>query len=191
MTSFEVDTRNLPEGFPTHLHANEFWCALGKTVATFGFLEESLGKAIFALTATRQYDEDEIEEAFQDWRPKLERALVNPLSNLIDEYCKAARDYQQAMNDGFDELEKDLRSATVIRNALCHGSWRAPDAQGFSKALYVHKTRGVFDTPVDVTFLERTQLAVRDVACAVISSVTHLGLQFPGSDGPGKPILGG
>ena len=38
-----VDHKNLPMGFPTHMHSAEFWEALGRTIATFGFLEETLG----------------------------------------------------------------------------------------------------------------------------------------------------
>ena len=34
----------------------QFWEQLGRTVATYGFLEEVLGKAIFAFTATRNYE---------------------------------------------------------------------------------------------------------------------------------------
>lgn len=50
---FVVDIDKLPANFPTHRHDPAFWEALGRTVATFGFLEEVLGKAIFAFTATR------------------------------------------------------------------------------------------------------------------------------------------
>ena len=38
---------------------------LGRTVASFGHLEEALGKAIFALTATVRYEEGEIQGAFE------------------------------------------------------------------------------------------------------------------------------
>jgi hypothetical protein len=48
---FIVDIENLPASFPTHRHSAAFWENLGRTVATFGFLEEVLGKAIFAFIA--------------------------------------------------------------------------------------------------------------------------------------------
>ena len=41
---FDVDLDRLPANFPTHRHEAEFWEALGRGVATFGFLEEVLGK---------------------------------------------------------------------------------------------------------------------------------------------------
>jgi len=74
-----VDSRNLPENFPTHKHSGEFWGALGRTVATFGFLEETLGKAIFSFTATREIPEEEAQVEFEKWLPTLQRALSDPL----------------------------------------------------------------------------------------------------------------
>ena len=57
-----------------------FWENLGRTIATFGFLEEVLGKAIFAFTATTRYPESEVEAAFEKWLPTLERALIDQLA---------------------------------------------------------------------------------------------------------------
>ena len=48
-----VDLDRLPRDFPTHRHDAACWEGLGRAVATFGFLEEILGKAIFALTGKR------------------------------------------------------------------------------------------------------------------------------------------
>ncbi len=42
-----VNQRDLPPMFPTHGHAAQFWEALGRAIATFGFLEETLGKPFF------------------------------------------------------------------------------------------------------------------------------------------------
>lgn len=60
-----VAVDKLPLGFPTHRHSSDFWQALGRAVATFGFLEETLGKAIFSFTAMRSYPDDQIEEAYR------------------------------------------------------------------------------------------------------------------------------
>jgi hypothetical protein len=54
--------------FLTHRHSPQFWEQLGRTIATCGFLEEVLGKAIFAFTATRNYSPDEIDAAYQGYR---------------------------------------------------------------------------------------------------------------------------
>ena len=186
---FTVDVNNLPSLFPTHRHRPMFWETLGRTIATFGFLEEVLGKAIFAFTATTRHQESEIDAAFENWLPTLERALIDPLGSLIDAYGKAVRNNSEATIGNLDELLCELRDASVIRNVLCHGSWRAPDADGRSLPLFVNRQKMVWDMPIDTAYLMQTQKAVAELGCAVIQTVTHMGWQFPGSRGPGKAIF--
>ncbi|WP_199223563.1 hypothetical protein, partial [Caulobacter sp. HMWF009] len=184
-----VNAVTLPGQFPTHWHPVAFWEALGRVVATFGFLEEVLGKAIFAFTATRQHPQDEIEAAYEQWLPTLQRALSNPLGGLIDTYSKAVRDNDKATIANLPELVTDLREAADLRNVLCHGSWRAPDAQGRSVPLYVNKRDEIFTTPVDVAYLNQVRTHTAELACAIINTVTHMGWQFPGSSGPGSEVF--
>jgi hypothetical protein len=186
---FIVDVKNLPTQFPTHRHPAEFWEALGRTVATFGFLERTLGKAIFSFTATREYPEEELEAAFEKWLPTLQRALSDPLGSLIKSYDRAVRENSKATISNLDELLEDLRKASRVRNVLCHASWRLPDKHGRSLPLFINKQNEKFDTPVDLAFLVQLQRHVTELACAVINTITHMGYQFPGSNGPGNPIL--
>jgi hypothetical protein len=186
---YAVDPRTLPTHFPTHRHSVQFWEALGRTVAAFGFLEEILGKAIFSFTATRRIPDDKIEAEYEKWLPTLERALNDPLSGLIDSYGKAVRANSGATIADLDELLDDLREASAVRNVLCHGSWRIPDDQGRSIPLFVDKKHRVFETPIDVAFLQQVQRHAAELACAVINTVTQMGWQFPGSGGPGNPIF--
>lgn len=183
-----VDQDGLPELYPTHLHDAKFWEALGRSVATFGFLEETLGKAIFSFTATRPYREEEIQQAYAEWLPKLEHALTDQLGNLINKYGKAVREHPSATISNLDELLDDLREASKIRNVLCHGSWRAPDAAGASNPFFVNRQKEVFDIAIDIDFLDRVQKHAVGLVCAVVDSVTHMGWQFPGSSSPGKAI---
>lgn len=183
-----VNLGALPKQFPTHMHEGAFWESLGRAVATFGFLEEVLGKAIFALTATRPYDESEIQQAYQEWLPKLKRALMDPLGNLIDAYGKAVRDHGAARVENLDELLADLRKASAVRNILCHGSWRAPDESGASVPFFVDRQEKAVETAMDRQFIDQVQRHTIGLICAVINTVTHMGWQFPGSAGPGKAI---
>ena len=95
----------LPDRFPTHKHDPAFWEALGRAVATFGFLEDALFKAIFAFTATTHYQEDEIDEAYREWLPMLERVLVDPLGNLIDVCGRAVRNNSRSTIENLDDLQ--------------------------------------------------------------------------------------
>lgn len=188
-TGHVVDTSGLPLDYPTHLHSAEFWEALGRAVASFGFLEEALAKAIFAFTATREYRDDEIEDAYAKWLATLERALSDQLGGLINTYQKAARDHGSPVIGGFDDLIDDLRKASAIRNVLCHGSWRAPDRFGRSRPFFVNRQGQVFAEDIDIDFLVRVRRSAALLASHVISTVTHMGWQFPGSSGPGVPIM--
>jgi hypothetical protein len=83
--------------------------------------------------------------------------LIDPLGNLIDAFSKAFRSNSAATMENFDELLDGLRKASAIRNVLCHCSWRSPDGHGRSVPFFV---RMVFDTPIDITFLEGRQARV-------------------------------
>lgn len=183
-----IDQSRLPADYPTHTQSADFWEALGRAVGTFGFLEEVLCKAIFALTATRPYNDAEIASAYVEWVVKLERSLSDPIGNLIDTYGKAVREHPESTISNRDDLLGDLRAASKIRNVLCHGSWRTPDSSGASIPFYVNKQGERFDTPIDKKWLEDTRQHILELICAVINSVTHMGFQFPSSSGPGTPV---
>lgn len=184
-----INRGKLPLMFPTHGHSPDFWEQLGRTIATFGFLEEVIVKAIFAFTGTRQYSPEEIESAYQAWLTQLERALTDQLWNLAESFGKAARDNPATTTENIDDLIEDLKKATVIRNVLCHGSWRLPDENGASVPLFINRNKEKFDTPIDLAYLKQVQVHVVDLICSVIDTVTHMGWQFPGGAGPGKPIM--
>jgi hypothetical protein len=179
----------LPPHYPTQGHAPAFWEALGRTVATYGFLEEALGKAIFAFTGTREIPEEQAQAVYEKWLPKLEKALSDALGALIDSYGKAVRSNSSATITNLDELLTDLREAAAIRNVLCHGSWnQLPDEQGRSIPFYINRKQEKWEGPVDIAFLEQAQRHVLELTCDIINSVTHMGWQFPGSTGPGKVL---
>lgn len=184
-----IDVAKVPTAFPTHRHPAEFWAAVGRSVATFGFLEETLRKAIFSFTATRSYPEDEISAAFERWLPTLERALSDQLGNLIDTYAKAVREHGCSTIENLSELVADLKAASVVRNVICHGSWGLPDGAGSAVPLFVNRKSEIFETSIDVEYLERLQRHTAELACDVIDSVTQMGWQFPGSSGPGMSIM--
>lgn len=186
---FVVSINELPEQYPTHLHESAVWTALGRCVATFGFLEETLCKAIFSFTATKQYENEEIDTAFEKWIRLLERSLSDPLGALIDKYQKAVEQHSEKTFDDIEGLFRDLRVLNPVRNAVCHGSWRPPNQVGKSRLFYVNRKGEHFDSEIDIAWLVQLQAHTAEVACSVVSSVTYLGWQFPGSNGPGSIIM--
>jgi hypothetical protein len=187
-TSNFIDRAALPRGFPTHRLEPALCEALGRSVATFGFLEDVLSRAIFAVTATTRCPTDKADAAYTTWLSTLESALVDPLGNLIDLYGKWARQNADLAIESLDELLEKLRQCTKIRNAICHGMWGLPDAKGAVVPFFVSKQKEIFDTPIDVAFLDHLCKGVTELACDVIDTVTRAGWQFPGSTGPGEVI---
>lgn len=183
-----INRTALPAEFPTQHHPAEFWEQLGRTVAAIGFLEETLATAIFALTATTGYSEADAQEILEKWSDQLECALSDRLYKLAEVYGKAMREHQGAMLQNSDDLIGDIKKAADIRNAICHGSWRQPDASGKSDLVYYNKQTEKFGDRVDVAYLRRVHVFTVDLTCSVIDSVTAIGWQFPGNAGPGGDI---
>ncbi|MBX5012691.1 hypothetical protein HJB67_22400 [Rhizobium lentis] len=187
---YRVTAEKLPELYPTQFHSAEFWEILGRTVGTFGFLENVLGRAIFAFTGTRDYSESELQAALEAWLPQLEKAMSDTLYPLIESYAKAVRQHQHQTPIDFDDLVADLKNVAELRNVLCHGFWSPPDANGATVPFYMRsRDKQVFNDPIDINYLRRVQRSVTALAIAVVDSVTAMGVQFPGSGGPGKPLI--
>ncbi len=180
---------NLPEMYPTHRHSPQFWEQLGRTVATYGCLEEVLARAIFAFTAKREYTDKEFEQAFLAWRKRLEWAVTASLSNLADNYGKAVRDNTTARTENISDLIEEIKEGAELRNVLCHGSWWLPNEYGASVPWYVNKKKDKFETEIDFAFLQQVQTNTAKLICSVMDSVTVMGFQFPGKKGIGRPVF--
>lgn len=96
-----------------------------RTVAVFGFLEEMLGKAIFALTGMKEFDPDGDPDAFAEWIKTLEKTITDQLGGLIITYEKALADNDLTKNNDYAKLIAELKKAKDIRNVLCHCSWES------------------------------------------------------------------
>lgn len=178
----------LPALYPTHAHPGPFWEQLGRTVGAFGFLEEVLRKAIFAFTAIQNYSEDEIENAYKAWLPKLKKASSDQLYRLAKSYGAAVKESQHSTVKNIDELVQAIKDAARVRNILCHASWRVPDEEGKSLPFFVSFENEVCETKFDIASFCQIQDHVRELACAVIDSVAQTGYAFPGGNGPGERI---
>lgn len=185
---YVIDRDKLDADYPTHCHDPEFWEQLGRTVATFGFIEEMLGKAIYALTGAKEFDPKGDPEAFDAWIKTLEKALTDQLGGLIIAYEKALAENPRTKGTDYSALLDELKKAKDIRNALCHGSWDKPDDQGRIVPKFVNRKLMIFETPVGVGFLKQARSALRHLICDILDSVTSVGYQFPGSGSPGEQL---
>jgi hypothetical protein len=192
--NLRIDRRGLPNDYPTNLHQPKFWAELGRTIATFGFLEETLGRAIFAISLTTEYDEKDIDKALEKWKSTLPLNLTDTLHPLAERFEASVKAHQEANKARAALIAAEVKRLAEIRNALCHGSWRKPDIQGKSLLHYIAK-KAVTDTGVkpyepkiSVKWLQRRRAEALELICDVIDTVTELGWQFPGSTGTGDVI---
>lgn len=185
---YVIDRTKLPKAFPTHTHAPAFWECLGRAVATFGFLEQMLGKAIYRLSGSREAPESEADRkaALEEWMKKLEKALVDPLGPLIDRFGKEVREHPKSRFEtkSLDGLLTQLREAAKVRNVICHGSWQKPNERGASVPFFVNRRLEVFASEVDCAWLDQLQQHTAELVCEVTDAVTHMGVWFPGSKRP-------
>jgi hypothetical protein len=191
---FRIDRNGLPNDYPTHLHKPKFWAELGRTIATFGFLEETLGRAIFAISLTTEYDEKDIDKALTKWRLTLPLNLTDTLPPLAERFEAGVKAHQTANSTGAAQIAAEVKRLAEIRNALCHGSWRKPDAMDRSQLHYIAKKAvtdaGVkpFEPKISTKWLRQWRAETLALICDVIDTVTELGWQFPGSAGPGDEV---
>lgn len=188
-----TDRESLPKMFPTHRHDPEFWEHLGRAIASFGFLEDTLKKAYFSFTGTTPVAPEDAERAVEQWGKMLERIVIMQLWNLANEFEGAATANPNNSTENIGELVADIKKAAEIRNILCHGSWMLPDNEGKSLPRFWKKNLATgkispFPDKIGIEYLTQVQAHVTDLICSVIDTVTHMGYQFPGGAGPGKPI---
>lgn len=191
-----IDRGRLPKMFPTHRHDPEFWEHLGRAIASFGFLEDTLKKAYFAFTGTTPVAPEEAEKAVEQWGSKLEKVMTMQLWSLANEFEIAAAAKPKSSTEDINELVADIKKVAEIRNILCHGSWMLPSNDGKSLPRFTKKDRTTgklvqFSEVIGIEYLTQVQEHVADLICSVIDTVTHMGYQFPGGAGPGKPVYGG
>lgn len=114
---------------------DEMALAIGHAVAAFGFLEEALKRAIFSLTRKR-LGQDADEAALQSWLQRMEEIADDTLGTLINSFVASAKGA-----DDLDQLARDLRRLRMLRNLLCHASWRPGNRPGMWHPTFIN-TRG-------------------------------------------------
>ena len=121
MPPAHVGRDKLPAEWPTHEGIPAFWEELGRGVAAFGFLEDILARAYFALTAAREYATiDEAEAAFPKWRENFERSLTDTLASLTSKFSEASENDDRVPPDTGSAIVRRLGELRTWRNALCH-----------------------------------------------------------------------
>ncbi|WP_444454006.1 hypothetical protein ACTTAI_02475 [Rhodobacter capsulatus] len=190
MSSY-LDIDQMPEAWPTNRLSSEFWAELGRTVATFGFLEECLSKAYFALSARTPCLPENAEQAVADWQKTLEQAVSEPLGKRIQLFEKACRSHPDVDPEKHERLFVELGRGKELRDVICHASWSNCTSSCSAYPLFVSRKMNVLQQEINIGFLQTTRRATAEQILGVINVVTMLGYRFPGTNGPGEDISGG
>ena len=180
-----VNRDDLPAKWPTHEGAPVFWEEIGRTVAAFGFLEDVLARAYFALTATREYAIiDEAEAAFPGWPKNLERSLTDTLASLTAKIGEAFENDDRVLPAVGSAIVGRLCELRIWRNALCHGAWVQFEADGSARLRHFRKTEAgpeMLDTCLSLEDIVNIRAETVDITILVRNTVTQAGIQFPGT----------
>lgn len=108
----------------------DFAAALGRAVAGFGFLEEALKRAIYALSRDDLGDEPG-EAELDAWVTRMEQIAGDSLGTLIDAFAAACERGGCLAFSPRKALAGTLRTIRDQRNMLCHASWCPAEGGGW------------------------------------------------------------
>lgn len=187
-----IDRDCLPKDWPTNPGETAFWEELGRTVATFTFLEDILARAHLALTATRKYeDSEQAEAAYSHWVKELKQSLTDSLNALTDKIERAFNSDDRVAPDIGAGIVARLRELRVWRNALCHGAWENFGADG---SAHLRHFRNSPDGPeqlegrLTLDTVSRIRAETTELAVDIVDVVTAAGVRLPGSALPGFDV---
>ena len=185
-----VDRVRLPKGWPTNRGSPAFWEKLGRVVATFSNLEDTLGRAYFALTGSRAFEDmEEARAAFSQWEKDLKESLTDSFHSLISKIRKAFDDDKRVPDDVAGDILARLDELRVWRNALCHGAWQGFEADGSACIRYFRKTADGperLENRVTLETISSIRTATVDLTVDIVDTLSAAGVQFPGTALPGK-----
>ena len=142
-----------------------FWEELGKTVAMFGKLEESLISACYGLTkppAEPSSLRPEQMQAHLEWYAKVEGFKTDAMGAATNRFLSLLKKDGRVPESVRDELRAQFDELRRWRNALCHGAWFRVSGDG-AGALWHHykENKQVVRFPPTVTSNDLAELRAR------------------------------
>jgi len=175
------------EETPIHDPSSALWEQIGRTVASFGMLEDLLPRALYIITGHRRIDHEEDGKLqVSAWCAQLIKSMSDTLGGLAHSLEAAwnVRDGELLPKNA--EVVRQMRELTTIRNRVCHAAYQdfmTPD---------VPQTGDVQnDARVDNTAREGNAIdALQDARIRVVASIAELRTEvrvrydsgFPGAD---------
>lgn len=130
----------------------DFAAGLGQCVASFGWLEEIIKRAIYALDRARLAD-DLTPEELQAWLTRMGSLADDSLGTLIEQLDAAMRRHP-GLRDR-NRITDRLGEIRLYRNLLCHASWRPTERKTHWHPAFVSARGEVQPVPMALEDLER------------------------------------
>jgi hypothetical protein len=167
--------------WPTHKHTPEFWEALGRSIAAFGFLEETLAKAIFVVSGSKEISLDQDNEnEIQEWNKLLESSLSDTLGRLTKKLNNALKESKKFDVQNLSSVVEQLNRLNEWRNILCHCSWSQPDSEGKSKPFFVNNNKEIANISIDLDLLKLVMKETVEITVYIMNIITSNGFDWPG-----------
>lgn len=159
----------------------DFAGALGHAVAGFGWLEEVMKRAIYALDRARLAD-DLSDAELQRWLRKMGDIADDSMGTLVEQFDAALRRHPGVA--GRDALNDRLLAIKLMRNLLCHASWRPTDRAGRWHPAFVNTRGEVFPDDMGIEDLDRIAEDTRVIGHEIIAIMRGTGIRgvWPGDD---------
>ena len=115
-----------------HRGSKALWEGLGRTVATFGMLEDTLARALYVITGHEGVEDGEAgRQQAQEWAQSLISLMSDTLGGLACELEAAWTISDGLLTAEHAEVVAKIKALAKDRNLLCHGTWhhetRSPD----------------------------------------------------------------
>lgn len=152
---------------------DDFAAQLGHAISGFGFLEEALKRAIFALTRSGLGKRPD-DRALANWLHRMEDIADDTLGTLIDQFIK------QIGNAGLkerDRLAADLRRIRRDRNMLCHASWKPTETPGRWHPSFLNTKGELFPGDVGTDDIAAIHADTLDAAARIVAIMRRTGIE--------------
>lgn len=151
----------------------DFAAALGQCVAAYGWLEEILKRTLYALDRARLAD-DLSEAELQRWLDHIGQIADDSMGTLVEQLDAAMRRHP-GLHDR-DRITDRLSDAKLMRNLLCHASWRPTEDAARWHPAFVAARGQVQDQALSRPDLERIRQDTIEIGQRVIAVMRATGI---------------